>query len=141
MTKQLYDTIEKQVDLVIKYPYNISKIKNPSEELQLIAVKKFPKVIQYLENPSEKVQFEAVKKSSSVIHLIENPSEKVQMRAVRGWVYVIDDIENPTKKVLDYILTKDVWFIFQVCKNKKVRDYIKKHSKKISQEDIRNLEK
>jgi hypothetical protein len=69
----------------IKYNvYLIKDIKNPSEEMQLIAVRKYGDTIKYMKNPSEKVQLEAIKEYSFSIMFIGNPSENAQIETVNS---------------------------------------------------------
>ena len=95
-------------------PQILQHIKNPSEELQLIAVSQdsfkkykggygnredFENAIRWIENPSEKVQMAAVSQDGSAIKFIKNPSEKVQMTAVENDNGSIQFIGNPSEKV------------------------------------------
>lgn len=50
-----------QIETVRRNAFNIEFIKEPSEELKLLAVKQNWYAIKYIKNPSEIVQLEAVK--------------------------------------------------------------------------------
>ena len=80
--------------------YAIQHIKNPSEEVQLVAVNKDYYAIQHIENPSERVQLVAVNLKPRTIRYIENPTERVQIAAVNNYRYAIQYIENPSEKVV-----------------------------------------
>jgi len=77
----------------------ISLIRIPTEKVQLEAVKLNVMAIQYINNPTENVQLEAVKKDGLAIRYIKNPTENVQLEAVKKDGLAIRYIKNPTEKV------------------------------------------
>lgn len=60
-------------NIIEQYPQMIQYVKNPDEELQMIAVNKARKCLFYIENPTENVQYEAVRRYKSGIHAIKHP--------------------------------------------------------------------
>ena len=76
------------------------KLKNPSEEIQIIAVKKNYRVLKYIKNPSTEVQKVAIKTNSKAIELIENLSEEIQLSLIKKDFRLLSKIKNPTKKVI-----------------------------------------
>ena len=58
---------------VMKEPFCIYYIPNPSEKLQLADVKQKGSCILYVNNPTENVQYEAVKQNINNIFFISNP--------------------------------------------------------------------
>jgi len=61
------------LEMVLKNPINIQKVKKPSKELQILAVSKRGYVIKYIKNPDIDVQLEAVKQDGEAIMFIKNP--------------------------------------------------------------------
>lgn len=102
---QIYEDFLNIVDestqkaLIKEDPYEIRYIKNPSEEVQLIAVKGYGQAIEDIKDPSEIVQLEAVKKYSFAINYIKNPSELVQLESIKEDIYLIEYIKNPSELV------------------------------------------
>jgi hypothetical protein len=75
---------------------HISRIKNPSEGIQLAAVQQGrDDTISYIKAPSEAVQLAAVKKCGRAIGYIKDPSEEVKLAAVKQDGYALLDIKNP----------------------------------------------
>ena len=78
------------------HPSLIEYIKNPSEEIQLMAVQKSGFLIKHIIRkgiePSEEVKLAAVKQHGFSIEYIENPSEQVQFVAVKDNPDAILDI-------------------------------------------------
>lgn len=87
-------TEAEQIASVSRRPWDIEKIKNPSEQVQLAAVSNsadgyaIKSVFKSIKNPSEAIQLAAVSKRGSAIkHIIEQgiePSERVQIAAVKN---------------------------------------------------------
>jgi hypothetical protein len=90
---------EAHLKLVNQDPYLISKMKNPSEAVQLAAVKKDPDVFGAIKNPSEAAQLAAVEQDGMILSSIDNPSEAVQMAAVTTDWQAIQYIRNPSEAV------------------------------------------
>ena len=99
---KLFGTEEYSNKLMTKIsdePRLIKRIKNPSEQLQIVAVTQNGYSIQFIENPSEQVQLAAVQQSGYAISYIKNPSEEVQLAAVQQNAYAIYYVQNPTEQV------------------------------------------
>jgi phosphoribulokinase len=77
----------------------ISLIRTPTEKVQLKAVKKEGEAIKYIKNPNEEMQLEAVKQNGRAIEHIKNPSEDVQLEAVKQEGEAIEYIKNPSEAV------------------------------------------
>ena len=92
--KETFEIIE-----VLKYPFAIQYINNPSEKVQLAAVNQNGYAIKYINNPSEKVQLAAVNKNAYAIKFIKDPSEKVQLAAVSKYGDAIEFIKDPSEQV------------------------------------------
>lgn len=73
-----------EVKRIKKNPGDIIYIKDPSEEIQLLAVKQNGMTIGYIKNPSEKVQIAAVKQNPMALGYINNPSPKIKKIAKKG---------------------------------------------------------
>ena len=80
-------------------PMLISKIKNPSEQVQLAAIQTYANAIKYIKTPTEQVQLAAVQQNGHAIKYIENPTEQVQLAAVNQNGYAIEYIKNPSEQV------------------------------------------
>ena len=80
--------------------FDLFKIKNPSEALQLTGVTENGHVIKFIKNPSEKVMIIAVTNYPNAIYYIKNPSEKVMIIAVTKDPKSIQFIKNPSEKVM-----------------------------------------
>ena len=92
--KETFEIIE-----VLKYPFAIQYINNPSEKVQLAAVNQNGYAIKYINNPSEKVQLAAINQNGYAIEYIKDPSEKVQLAAINQNGYAIEYIKDPSEKV------------------------------------------
>ena len=90
---------ERQLDFV-KSGYSISKIKHPSEAVQIAAVAHDGYAILDIKNPSEEVQIAAVQQSGTAIRYIDSPSEAVQLAAVTSNGYAIQYINNPSEEMI-----------------------------------------
>jgi len=89
--------VQRQIDMVNANPLNFIKIKNPSENIKLMAVSLEPELLEYIKNPSELLQVTAVTKKAFSIMYIDNPSEKIQLLAINNSAYAIRHIKNPTE--------------------------------------------
>ena len=69
------------VEMVKAKPFDISRIKKPSVELQLIAVKESPGVIFYIDNPPEIVQLEVANQAPWIVADMPYATERVKIRA------------------------------------------------------------
>jgi len=87
--------------------YNIKYIKNPSEELQLLALK----IVDGVED---------------ILQMIENPTEKVMLKAIKDNFYNYLEIKNPSKEVQ--------LFAIKLAMNEKDEDIITRYGNKFSQE-------
>lgn len=76
-------------------------IKEPIEEVQLLAVQKTGSYIQQIKNPSEAVQIAAVEQLYINIGYIKAPSKAVQLAALRKHVNAYGYIENPCQAAAD----------------------------------------
>jgi hypothetical protein len=94
----------------------MSLIRTPTEKVQLEAVKQNPMAIEHIKNPTEKVQLEAVKKEGEAIKYIKNPSEAVQLEAVRQDDRAISYIKNPSEEMQLEAVKQNGWAI-QYIKN------------------------
>ena len=117
------DFIRRDANVKNKHMRNISRIKSPSDEVQLAAIEslgvkvvryiKSPsaavilatiknrgsKVMKYLNSPSEALLLAIVKKYDFAIQYIKKPSEALQLIAVKSDPEVIVYIENPSDAV------------------------------------------
>jgi len=71
------DRERKLIKKIADDPFAIEDIKNPSEQMQLVAVKQNGAYLEYIKNPSEKVQLAAVTQNGDAIKHIKNPSPSV----------------------------------------------------------------
>ena len=69
-------------------------VKEPIEELQIMAVKKDYDSIKYIKEPSETVQVEAVKVKYDALRYIKNPCFKAEITAVKNNEAAINFIYN-----------------------------------------------
>jgi len=98
--KHIKNPTEEMQMLAVKADGRLIKdIKNPSEELQLAAINETPEAFEFIKNPSEEMQMLAVQENGSAVRFIKNPSEKVQMLAIQKNGYNIRFIDNPTEEM------------------------------------------
>lgn len=70
------------------------------EKQQIKDVKQDAFSITRIKNPSERVQLAAIKTNVDVLGVIANPSAKVQLTAIRRSKLSIKYIQNPTKEAI-----------------------------------------
>lgn len=93
---------EEQIEWVLEnkqYAWRFTKIKNPSDKVQIAVVEEFCTAIKYIKAPSLEVQLCAVKKDGRAIKHIKNPSLPVQLTAVKDFGDAIQYIKNPNLEV------------------------------------------
>ncbi len=102
---------KQQITMVKRNGFNIKKITNPSEAVQIAAVTNNGNAIHTIINmgiiPKEAVQLAAVKQNPHMIRSLENPSEAVQM-VVAGDAYaswLVTYIHNPSPLAIRTSLT------------------------------------
>ena len=66
-------------------PNLITRIKNPSLELQKLAISKYYWVISYINSPSDEIKIFAINKNYSSIKHIENPSEELKILSIQSY--------------------------------------------------------
>ena len=88
-----------QLAAVQQNGHAIKYIENPTEQVQIAAVTHYGYAIEYIENPSEQVQLAAVEQDGDAIEYIETPSEQVQLAAVQKYANAVKYIENPSEQV------------------------------------------
>ena len=91
----------------LKIDIATKRIKNPSEELQLIAVGRDGHAIEYIDNPSEKVKLAAIKQDGYVIEYVSNPSEKMKLTAVKQNGNTLQYINKPSDEIKLAAVKKD----------------------------------
>jgi len=91
-------TEKEKLSLVKEYPSAIKYIRNPSNEMSLIAVSSGNIYIKYIKNPSEEVQLEALKENGDLIQYIRKPTKKAQLAAVKQSGSNILYIHNPSEE-------------------------------------------
>lgn len=122
------DSVSSQIAMIRDNLNNIKKIKNPSEETQLLYLKLrgHPENLRRIENMSENVQLSIVSTLASSIVYIKNPTEKIQLYSVKKDAYHIKYIKNPTEKVQIYIVENAPAYIIYI---KNLYPSVKKHPK------------
>ena len=88
--------------LVKNDPLDIIYIRNPSEELQLIAIRKDPTVYRLVtHDATDKVTLEAVKRRGENIKHVhpDKQTEELQIIAIKDDIFSYNYITNPTEKV------------------------------------------
>ena len=88
------------LNLIMKYPFIIRNIDNPTEEMKLLAVKRNGNAIRYIDNPTEEMKVEAIKKDCATIQCIKNPTEEMKLLAIKKDGVVLQHIENPTDEMV-----------------------------------------
>ena len=86
------------LNLIMKYPFIIRNIDDPTEEMKLLAVKRNGYAIRYIDNPTEEMKLLAVKSNVSAIQYIKNQTNKMKWLAIKSNSWAIMYVENPTKK-------------------------------------------
>ena len=66
------------LQIIKTYPELIEYVKEPTEEVQLVAVCKNGYLIEHINNPSEDIQFSAVNQNGKAIKFLSNPSEELK---------------------------------------------------------------
>ena len=97
-----YKLIEEDVVYFREFPAPLARDEVYKKTLELN-----PEVIEIIKNPSEELQLIAVEKQPETIRLIESPSETVQKVAVTQWAGAIGFIENPTDEVKKMVILKN----------------------------------
>ncbi|MDB4590943.1 DUF4116 domain-containing protein [Flavobacteriaceae bacterium] len=96
-------TEEMQLIAIRQNPLILEKIKNPTEKVCLEAIETFPSLIRHIKNPSEKLCFTALntalERDDDVFSHIENPTEEMQIIAVRTSISAYKSISSPSEKV------------------------------------------
>ena len=116
----------------------IGVIKNPSEDLQLLAIKKSSsEVIKHIKNPTERVQILALNDDADNIKYIKNPSEKIKIMAVKLSPTAIFYISSPSKRVkselIESLLKKSPnWILWTYYRSYKVPNYVKNNPRIIA---------
>ena len=92
------------LNLIMKYPFIIRNIDNPTEEMKLLAVKQNGNTIQHIQNPTDEMKWLAIKSNGFAIQYIDNPTEEMKLLAVKNNGYAIKYIDNPTEemKIISY---------------------------------------
>lgn len=91
---------EEQLDELEEDGTVIQYIKNPTEEMKVLAVKETIQAMNYIDDPSEEVQLEAIKKDPRILKNIKKPTEKVIRKAIKGineyydFTYILKHLEN-----------------------------------------------
>lgn len=125
-------TLAETLRLVVAKPEALYMVKNPSEDIQLVALKlSNGDAIRHVENPSEKLQMAAIKAGGPevLLHIKNpaidvqlfavtqkgrlgaygisyfNPCEEAQFRSINFAPYSIQSIVSPTKNVIRYMET------------------------------------
>jgi len=104
------------MEMVLRDPYYIKNIDNPSEEIQLVAVNKNGILLKFIKSPSVKVQWEALKNNVWAIEYIENPLEEMCILAVESAWNTLKFIKNPSENVLIKAVGSKGWSL-QFVKN------------------------
>lgn len=104
-------TLENLYKAVRKNGYNIKFVRNPSEDLQLIAVSMFANALQYIIRPTEKVQIAAINKSPFVLyhmdddHVLNRISNTAINACKRNIIYwLLKSIKESEWKELNLVL-------------------------------------
>lgn len=91
------EKVEKTLKLLSKNGLSLKFIKNPTEEMQLVAVKQNADTIQFINNPIELIQLEAINQHPSSLRLFINfATNVVIVEAIKKDPFVIRYIQNPT---------------------------------------------
>ena len=97
MTIEYMKNPEEQICLLaVTASWNALKyIKNPSKDVMEKALAMKGWAIQYIKDPSEDLEIKAVQTDCDAIKYIKNPTEKTQIEAVKNYWSVIKFIEEP----------------------------------------------
>lgn len=91
--------LEIQTALVKNDPFNIQFLRNPDEQVQLMAIKYSPEVIGKIHNLTLRAEVEAVKQNPSMIAKSYYQRPEAQMAAVLQDPLIISYIHSPTPDV------------------------------------------
>lgn len=86
--------------LIKRKPYHISIIKNPNEELQMLAVTQNPYTIKEIENPCFEAQKHVILINPRFLEIIKNPNYAIQKYAVSKDGYCLDFVEKKTHELV-----------------------------------------
>ena len=115
MVKNLNGLSESKKKEVIFRDYKlISKIDNPSEQLQVFAVNRNPEAVLLIDNASYLAWKVAISNKPELIDYFYQPPEELQMVAVKSDVKSIKFIDEPTKKVQLYTIRLGVENILNI---------------------------
>ena len=112
-------------------------MKNPSEELQLLAVRKNYDSLKYIENPSEKVQFEAVKISHDALRYLKSPSLESQIIAIKNNESAVQFIKDLDENKIREFLKVNILVIKYITKEINKVDVKEILKEVLSKEDVK----
>jgi gas vesicle protein len=95
-------------------PSYIEHIKNPTEEMSLIAISKEPLLLRFIENQTEEICMTAVKKSGNALEYVKDQTEEICIEAVKYGSNVLLDVKTPTEKI--YLTALENQTIFTLIK-------------------------
>lgn len=84
-------------ELILKDGLNLKKVKDPSDELILLAIGQNPHAIQFVENPNEEMQLLAVQGDGMTLEFLKNPTLEIQKMAIEQNGCALKFIDNPSK--------------------------------------------
>lgn len=96
-------------NLVLKKASNIMMIKNPSEQVQLIAIKKNGNLIRYIQNPSLNVRIEALVQNIDSFHCfdsLESNSEIAKVYQNLYDIYYFNQFKNINNDIVQLFALK-----------------------------------
>ncbi len=112
-------TPEQQLKLIKENVDNLVIIRDPTEEVQLLAVQTDPKMIRYIKNPSLKVQEMAVKDNPFIVVLVDNPSSELANSCLSRYSPILHEriklndkdellCIQKTPKLVDFFINYDI---------------------------------
>ena len=114
----------------------IQYVKEPTEELQIMAVKKDYDSIKYIKEPSETVQVEAVKIKYDALRYIKNPCFKAEITAVKNNEAAINFIYDLDAEKMKAFLKANVLVIKYIVRKIEKDDVIEVLKEVLSKDDV-----
>ena len=114
-----------QIAIIKDNPRNISLIKDPSEELQLMAVTLNEHAIENIKRPTEAVQILAIEKNKINIVSIKHPSKAASMAAIKQSLLILSIIDKVDADIQNICMKRisEIYNVVILGKNSDTLEY------------------
>lgn len=93
-----YSTQSGQIEAVSFFGYNIRFIKNPSQQIKLLAVQQNGRCIFYINEPDEIIQMAAIKNNPYSVYDIQFPTKLVEKESMEYDISIREYFSNKKQK-------------------------------------------